>query len=88
MDVESVDAVSLISTLKVHKAVGPGSILTIIVKQFKKFLSKPLTNLINLSFSTGLFPKTFNQAKIILIFEKRRPTRLQQLQTYLTPLKY
>ena len=79
MDVESVDAVSLISTLKVHKAVGPGSILTIIVKQFKKFLSKPLTNLINLSFSTGLFPKTLKQAIIILIYEKRRPRRLQQL---------
>ena len=79
VDVSPVDVESLISTLKVHKAVGPGSILTIIVKQFKKFLSKPLTNLINLSFSTGLFPKTLKQAKIILIFEKRRPTRLQQL---------
>ena len=51
------DVEALISTLKVHEAVGPGSIPTIILKQFKKLLSKPLTNLINLSFSTGLFPK-------------------------------
>ena len=50
------DTEALISTLKVHKAVGPGSIPTIILKQFKKLL-KPLPNLINLSFSTGLFPK-------------------------------
>ena len=31
---------------------------------------KPLTNLINLSFSIGLFPKILKQAKIIPIFEK------------------
>ena len=61
---------ALISTLKVHKAVGTGSIPTIILKQFKKLLSKPLANLIKLSFSTGLFPKILNQAKIIPIFKK------------------
>ena len=44
------DIETLISTLKVHKAVGPSSIPTIILKQFKKLLSKPLANLINLSF--------------------------------------
>ena len=64
------DIEALISTLKVHKAVGPGSIPTIILKQFKKLLSKPLANLINLSFSTGLFPKILKQAKIIPIFKK------------------
>ena len=57
------DVEALISTLKVHKVVGPGSIPTIILKQFKKLLSKPLANLINLSFSTGLFPKNLKQAK-------------------------
>ena len=36
-----------------------------ILKQFKKLLSKLLANLINLSFSTGLFPKILKQAKII-----------------------
>ena len=59
------DVEALISTLKVHKAVGQGSIPTIIVKQFKKLLSKPLANMINLSFPTGLFPKILKQAKII-----------------------
>ena len=44
--------------------------LTIILKQFKKLLSKTLANLINLSFSTGLFPKYLKQAKIIPIFKK------------------
>ena len=67
----SLDGVeALISTPKVHKAVGPGSIPTIIIKQFKKLLSKPLANLINISFSIGLFTKILKQAKIIPIFKK------------------
>ena len=64
------DVATLISTLKVHKAVGPRIIPTIILKQFKKFLLKPWTNLINLSFPTGLFSKIIKQAKIVPIFKK------------------
>ena len=64
------DVEALISTLKIHKTVGPGSISTIILKQFKKLISKPLANLINLYFSTVLFSKVFKQAKIIPIFKK------------------
>ena len=60
------DVKALISTLKVHKAIRPDSIPTII----KKLLLKPLTNLINLSFLTGLFPKILKQAKIIPMFKK------------------
>ena len=56
--------------LNVFKAVGPGNIPATILKQLKKFLSKPLTNLINLSFSTGLFPKILKSAKIIPILKK------------------
>ena len=40
------DVETLISVLKVHKAVGPGSISITIFKQFTKLLSKPLTDLI------------------------------------------
>ena len=64
------DVETLISTLKVDKAVGPGSIPTIILKHFKKLLSKPLANLLDLSFSTGLLPKILKQAKIIPVFIK------------------
>ena len=64
------DVEALISTLKIHKTVGPGSISTIILKQFKKLISKPLANLINLYFSTVLFSKVFKQAKIIPVFKK------------------
>ena len=64
------DFEALISTLTVRKAVGPSSIPKIILKQFKMLRSKPLANLTNLSFSTGLFPKILKQAKIIPIFKK------------------
>ena len=42
----------------------------IILKQFKKLLSKLLTDLINLSFSTRLFSKILKQAKIISNLKK------------------
>ena len=64
------DIEALISTLKVHKAVGPDSIPTIILRQFKNILSKALANLINLSFSTVLFLKILKQAKIIPALRK------------------
>ena len=64
------DFQALLSTLKVHKAVRLGSIPTIILKQFKKLLSKPFTNLINLSFSTGLFPKFLNKLKLFQYLKK------------------
>ena len=63
------DAEAEPDTLKVHKADEPGSIPTIILRQFKKLLLKPLTDLINIFFSTGVFPKILKQAKIIPIIK-------------------
>ena len=48
-----------------HKTTGPNSIPTQILKQFKKLLSNPLKNLINLSFATGVFPNIPKTAKIV-----------------------
>ena len=44
-----------INLLNNYKTTGPNSIPTQILKQFKKPLSEPLNNLINLSFTTGVF---------------------------------
>ena len=41
-----------------------------VLKQFKKLLLKPLTDLINLYFSTRVFPKIFKQGKVISIIKK------------------
>ena len=49
---------------KYHTQLKPYSYLTVL-KQFKKLLLKPLTDLINLYFSTRVFPKIFKQGKLI-----------------------
>ena len=59
-----------IKLLNDHKTTGPNSIPTQILKQFKKTLSEPLNNLINLSFTTGVFPNIAKIAKIVPLYKK------------------
>ena len=49
---------------------GPSSILTRILKYFRKHLSVLLSLLINLSFNKGVFPSSFKLAKVISIRKK------------------
>ena len=63
------DVKSEIKTLNNNKPSGTSSILTKIFKTFDKPLSKPVADLINLSFSTGKFP-SLQIAKVIPIFKK------------------
>ena len=54
-----------LKALKTNKAVGPNSIPTKILKTYSKSLSKPLSELTNLSFAQGTFP-----TKVIPIHKK------------------
>ena len=65
------DVEDILSALKTNKTAGPRSVSTRILRDFKKCLSKPISHLINLSFSTGTFPEILKQAKVIVIFKKR-----------------
>ena len=47
---------SIIKQMKTNKAIGPSSIPTKILKMSQQIIVKPLIYLINLSFSTGVFP--------------------------------
>ena len=47
-----------IQSLNPNKATGPNSIPTKILQQTVGILAEPLKNLINLSFSNGVFPET------------------------------
>ena len=60
-----------IKLLNNHKTTGPNSIPTQILKQFKKTLSEPLNNLINLSFTAGVFPNIAKFAKIVPLYKKQ-----------------
>ena len=66
------DVESEIKTLKNNKAAGPSSIPTKIFETFAKPLSKPMVDLIYLSFSTGKFSSSLKTATIKPVFKKRR----------------
>ena len=56
--------------MKVNKGVGPNSIPTKILKDYKSELSKPLRDMINTSFTTGIFPSALKVAHIISVHKK------------------
>ena len=56
--------------MKTKKASGPNSIATKILKLFKKEFSKPLSDIINLSFNQGVFPNLLKIANVTPIHKK------------------
>ena len=85
------DIEDLIKSIKTNKASGPSSILTKIFKLFKKEFSKPLNDIINLSFNQGVFP---NLLKIAMLSQfTKKVTSLIVITTdlflfYLTLVKF
>ena len=60
----------IISQLNINKSSGPFSIPTKILHLIKIEISKPLADIINLSFSTGIHPEKLKIAQVIPIFKK------------------
>ena len=60
----------LIGNVKVNKGVGPNSIQTKILKDCKSELSKPLSDMINISFTTSIFSSALKVANIIPVHQK------------------
>jgi hypothetical protein len=71
----------LIQSLKINKACGPYSIPVYILQLIKTDISLLLSKLINLSFTTGVFPSILKEAKVIPVFRKRFPSRSGKLST-------
>ena len=59
------EVVNIISTLNRNKSSGPKSILYKILNLLKKEISKQLADLINLSFSSGVFPSFLKIPKVV-----------------------
>ena len=59
-----------ISSLDPNKSPGPSSIPPIILSLINTELSIPLSKIINLSFSTGIFPSILKTAKVIPVHKK------------------
>ena len=60
----------LIQSLSPSKSSGPNSIPTNILKLISAEISNPLSDLINLSFQTGVFPSILKLSKVIPVFKK------------------
>ena len=59
-----------LSSLDLSKSSGPFSIPGSILSLIKNELSAPLSNIINLSFTTGIFPTNLKTAKVIPVYKK------------------
>ena len=66
--VTEVESESIIGNLNSRKTIGPNSIPTRILKEFKNILKIPLTIIIIISFQTGIFPEQYKIAHITTIF--------------------
>ena len=70
------DIKNIINELNSKKTSGPGSIPTEILKLTNNIISKPLSEIINLSFESGIFPSILKCSKIIPIYKKGENTSI------------
>ena len=61
---------NVISSLDSNKSVGPNSIPTKVLKLLKNGISSQLSEIFNISFSSGIFPSILKTAKVIPVHKK------------------
>ena len=61
---------NIISSLDSNKSVGPNSILIKILKLLKNYITSQLSEIFNISFSSGVFASILKTAKIIPVHKK------------------
>ena len=61
---------NVISSLDSNKSVGPNSIPTKVLKLLKNDISTQLSEIFNISFSSGVFPSILKTAKVIPVHRK------------------
>ena len=67
------EVISVFDETKINESTGPNSIPTQILKIRNQIICKPLTYLINLSFSNRIFPALFKTSNVIPIFKRGKP---------------
>ena len=68
---DEVEIINLIDNLCTNKATGPHSIPTDILQLIKFNIATPLSEIINLSFSTGIYPDNLKTAEVIPIYKDK-----------------
>ena len=67
---DPVEVEAVISLFNPNKKTGPNSIPPSILQEFASDFSKPISDIINISFNTGVYPDIMKLATIIPIFKK------------------
>ena len=67
----TVEISDIIALLKFGESLGPNSIPTKIFKLLSPLISPPLSQIINESFQSWIFPDKMKLAKVIPLFKKR-----------------
>ena len=67
---DEIEVKNIIIKMKLNKSCGPTSIPTKILKLIKLEISKPLAEIINLSFNTGIHPEKLKVAEVKPLFKK------------------
>ena len=65
------EVLNIINTISISKAIGPHSIPTDIFHLIKLNISEPLTEIINLSFNTGVFVENLKTSKVIPVYKNK-----------------
>ena len=60
----------IVQSLNPKKAIGPYSIPTFLLKILGKYIAKPLSQIVNLSFEFGVFPDNLKIGKVNPLYEK------------------
>ena len=63
----------IVNSLKIGKAVGPHSIPIYLLKILSEYIAVHLCDIVNESFSSGIFPDMMKLAKVIPLYKKNSP---------------
>ena len=61
----------MIKSLNSNKSTGPHSIPTNILKNIEKYVTEPLSRIINVSFSTGVYIESLKISKVVPIYKEK-----------------
>ena len=70
----------IIESLKAKTSAGPDNISDNLIKIIKQEIVPSLTIIINQSLETGIFPESLKIAKIVPLFKKDDPTKVNNYQ--------
>ena len=80
--------INIINNLRSNKATGPHSIPTDILQLIKCNISKPLSEILNLSFSTSIYPNKLKIAEVMPVFKNKGSPLVSYINNIYEKLMY